>query len=422
MAIGGPQAVNKQPGGPPCAVNAAMPGAGEAGAVCKMVDAEAIARSSSVAEQVRQQVFDVLANGADICATLHTDGDASRAIAALQAACRILERAATDAGVAPARLEILVDNPEVTPAEAAAIRRDTVGDGVVHIVADSNRLRGSRGRDAVRARFWDELWQASARNRLRVAYAAPVCATSALLRSEPATSVLPRTHIEVPAGTAWVQLQLNLSSLRRRGALCTASLEDALRRSVTEGERLHDSAAWLTPAMRDDAWLNRRIAIVIDGIGDLVIQEGMDPSAFSTLEFLDRLLRRLQVVARDHSRTMARRTAHVPALDQTDPCRFLPRGAVRDTWHRRWTEVLATAGVRHRNLLAMSPWAVFPVSAPADFRFADLLPLLRYADACMLAGTRDLRDWNVSKFKEFHCRASAALQQRESRHQIAEGC
>jgi hypothetical protein len=399
-----------------------MPDECEAGAVCKLVDAEAIARSSTVAEQVRQQVFDVLVNGADICATLHTDGDVSQAVAALQTACRVLERAAADAGVAPARLEILVDNPEVTPAEAAAIRRDAIGDGVVHIVADSGCLRGSRGRDSVRARFWEELWQASARNRLRVAYAAPVCATSALLRSEPATSVLPRTHIEVPAGTAWVQLQLNVTGLRRGGALCTGSLEDALRRSVAEGERLHDSAAWLTPAMRNDAWLNRRVAIVIDGIGDLVMQEGLDPSAFATLEFLDRLLRRLQAVARDHSRAIARRTAHAPALDQTDPCRFLPRGAVRETWHRRWTEVLATAGVRHRNLLAMSPWAVFPASGPADFRFADLLPLLRYADACALAGTRDLRGWNVNKFREFHCRASAALQQRESRHQIAEGC
>ena len=422
MAIGGPHAVNKHTGGPFCPANAVIPDDCAAGAVCKLMDAEAIAQSSSVAEQVRQQVFDVLVNGAEICATLRTDRGNPQAVMALQAACKVLGRAAADAGVSPARLEILVDNPEVTPAKAAAIRRDTIGDGVVHIVADRNRLHGSRGPDSVRSRFWEELWQATTRNQLRVAYAAPVRATSALLRTEPTTSVLPRTHIEVPAGTAWVQLRLDLSGLRRGGALCTALLEDTLRRCVAQGERMHDSAAWLTPAMRDDAWLNRRIAIVVDGIGDLVVQEGLDPSAFSTLEFLDRLLRKVQDVARDHSRAIARQTAHAPALDQTDPCRFLPHGAVRDKWHRRWTEVLATAGVRHRNLLAMSPWAVFPCAAPADFRYADLLPLLRYADACVLGGTRDLRGWNVRKFREFHCRASAALQQRESRHQIAEGC
>ena len=169
-------------------------------------------------------------------------------------------------------------------------------------------------------------------------------------------------------------------------------------------------------------WLNRRLAIAVDGIGDLVVAAGLDPSAFSTLEFLDGVMREVQMVVRDQSRILAHQTAHAPALERTDPCRFLPSGAVRDAWHQRWTEMLATAGVRHRNLLVISPWAVFPTGERADFRYADLLPVLRYADACMLSGAPDLGRWTVNQFREFHCRANAALQQRESRHQIAEGC
>ena len=411
----------------PQARHGSVPGAGrpedavfdtgcETGGVCKRLDAETMVRSPGVAAQVRRQVFDVLVNGFELCVTVNIDAAGRHAVASLSAACEILAQAASDAGVSPARLEIVIDNPAISPAQAAAIRRDTIGDGFVHVVA------GQDGPAAAQARFWEELWEGAAATRLRVAYAAPVRAASALLRSEPATALLPRTHIEVPAGTAWVLLRVHLGGLGNGGEFCVASLERSLRQSVEEGEYLHDRAVWATPAMRDDAWLNRRIAIVIDGIGDLVVEEGLDPAAFSTLEFLDRLLQRVQAIVRDQSRAIADRTARVPALDQTDPCRFLPRSAVRDVWRRRWTEMLATAAVRHRNLLAIAPWSVFPARVPADFRFADLLPVLRYADACMLSGAPDMSQWNVNKFRYFHRRASAVLQQRESRHQIAEGC
>ncbi len=397
-------------------------GSCEPGGVCKLLDAAAIARSSGVAEQARQQAFDILVNGLGLSVTVRAEPGKSRAIASLAAACEVLAQAAADAGAAPERVEILIDHPSVNPAEAAGVRGDKMGAGFVHMVAGEGRLRGPGGCAPARGGFWHELWRGSPGARLQVAYAAPVRASSSLLRSEPATAILPRAHIEVPAGSAWVQLRVDLASFCSGGALCMASLEQALRRCVSRGEQLHDSTTWLTPAMRDDAWLNRRLAIAVHGIGDLVVAAGLDPSAFSTLEFLDRVMRGVQKAVRDQSRILARQTAHVPALERTDPCRFLPSGSVRDAWHQRWTEMLATAGVRHRNLLAMSPWGVFPAGEPADFRYADLLPVLRYADACMLSGAPDLGRWTVNQFREFHCRASAALQQRESRHQIAEGC
>lgn len=393
-----------------------------AGSVCKLLDAETLARSPGVADLTRKQVFDVLANGLELCIAVGTRPGSPRALKTLSTACEVLADAVAEAGVSPARLEILVDNPAIAPAEALAARRATIGDGIVHMVAGTDQLRGSRGREAVRDGFWHELWQGSAGACLRVAYSAAIRACSPLLRSEPATTVLPRVHLEVPAGTSWVQLSVDLPSLAGGRGLCMAALEEALRDCVESGERMHDKAVWATPPMREDAWLNRRMAIAIAGIGDLVVQQGMNPSAFSTLEFLDRLMNTAQSAVREQSRAIARRAGHVPALDQTDPCRFLPGGAVRDAWRKRWAEMLATASVRHRNLLAISPWSVFPAGSPADFRFADLLPVLRYADTCLLSGLPDLRRWNAGKFREFHCRASAALQQRESPHQIAEGC
>jgi hypothetical protein len=393
-----------------------------ASGVCKRFDAAALARSPGAAEQAGQQVFDILARGLDLSVTIGLAGDSADACAALSATCELLAGVAGDAGTAPARIEIVIDDPVIMPACAEAIRRDFLGAGVVHVVAGGNRLRAARNGDGERGSFWQQLWRARTGEVLRVAYAAQLRATSPLLRSEPATAVLPVAHIEVPADTAWTLLRVDLSDFRSGGGLCELSLEAALRERVEQGERRHDRAVWATPQMRDDAWLNRRLAIAIEGIGDFVVRQGMDPTAFSTLECLGHLLQSARNVVRAHSRLVAERTGYLPALEQTDPSRFLPPGEMHDAWRRRWTELLSTAAVRHRNLLAISPWSVFPTDQRADFRFADLLPVLRYADACMLSGVPDLQNWRLDEFSEFHCRASAALQQRVPRHQIAEGC
>jgi len=402
------------------AVNAGPGTEGSASGVCKLFDAETITGSAGAKEQARQQVFDILAQQLDLSVSLHTASDSSRADAALSAACEILADAARDAGVKPGRLQVVIDNPSISPERAATIRREQLGEGLVYIVASDAALRADRargGRD-----FWRELWEARNGTALRIAYASPVRASSLLLRSEPATAVLPRTHIEVPAGTAWVQFRVSLADFLNGGRFCTSSFEQALRNCVGQGERIHDEARWATPQMRDDAWLNRRLAVSVVGIGDLVAASGRDPAAFSTLEYLGQLLQSVRRVLCDQTRAMATRSANLPALEQTDPCRYLPPGEVRDAWRRRWAEMLATAAVRHRNLLVLAPWSIFPAGRPADFRYANLLPILRFADTCTLAETPDICHWNVKNFRDFHCRASAALHQREARYQIAEGC
>ena len=108
----------------------------------------------------------------------------------------------------------------------------------------------------------------------------------------------------------------------------------------------------------------------------------------------------------------------MPALDQADPGRLLPGGRIGEGWAWRWRQALEAAAVRNRNLLVLSPWSIFPPGS-ADLRFANLLPLLRYADVCCFDEPRDSTAWNPSEFRNFHQQAAAVLQQRNVAHQIA---
>jgi hypothetical protein len=108
----------------------------------------------------------------------------------------------------------------------------------------------------------------------------------------------------------------------------------------------------------------------------------------------------------------------VPALDQADPGRLLPGGRIGDGWAWRWRQALEAAAVRNRNILALSPWSIFPPGA-ADYRYANLLPLLRHADVCRFDQPCDISHWNLRDFKNFHQQAAAVLHQRGAAHQIA---
>jgi DNA topoisomerase VI subunit B len=63
---------------------------------------------------------------------------------------------------------------------------------------------------------------------------------------------------------------------------------------------------------------------------------------------------------------------------------------------------------------------LFPAGTAADFRYAELLPLLRHADACAVNKTVSIAHWNPKEFKCFHQRARAVLQQRCTTSLIAE--
>ena len=388
----------------------------------KLVDAAAIANSPAAADQVCEQVFDILVRGEALSVSLgrvDADGDGGGLYGE---ACGVLARALREAGARPAQLEIVVEGGSIEPRQAALLRCEALGRGIVHILTHGNGpgIAQDAGR---REAFWRELWRCRSGGMLRLAYKYQVTTPCPLLADEAVGAVLPQTQLQVPVGSAWLQFGVNLG--RFPGAshgLCEKTLEQVLRACVELGESLHDDVRWPTAQMRADAWMNRRLGIAIHGLGDLVLRKAMDPRAFSTFEYLGRLLQRVRHILWDQSRAIALRGAHVPAIERTNPGRMLPNGARRDDWHRRWSDAVASAAIRHRNLLVLSPWSVFPEDRPAEFRFADLLPVLRFADGCTLAGAPDLRHWNVNTFKAFHLRACAVLQQRDAAHQIAERC
>lgn len=408
-----------------CGVRLPAPGGGPehiGAGVSKLVDAAAIAGSQAAADQVCEQVFDILVRGEALSISLTGVGAEGDGNGLYVAACDLLSRALRAAGANPARLEIVVEEQSIAPQQAAVLRCGALGRGAVHILTDGNGA-GVPQEPRRREEFWRQLWRGRLGGVLRVAYSYQVTTPCPLLADEAADTVLPQTQLQVPAGSAWLQFGIDLGRLPEgHQGPCDVALERALRACVELGESLHDEVRWPTPQMRADGWMNRRLGIAVHGLGDLVRRRAMDPTAFSTLEYLGRLLKRVRHILWEQSRVIALRDAYAPAIERTDPGRMLPSGARRDDWHRRWSDTVTPVAIRHRNLLALSPWSVFPKGRPAEFRYADLLPVLRFADVCTLAGAPDLLRWNVNTFKAFHLRACAVLQQREAAHQIAEPC
>ncbi len=227
--------------------------------------------------------------------------------------------------------------------------------------------------------------------------------------------------LQVPVGTAWTPMQVNLAKFANgRGEFNEPALREYLQRCVELGESSHDNVDWPTAAMRHDSWLNRRIAITVSGIGDLTKLCCMDPRSFATLKKLSRLMQGVRGVINDFSRQLALQTAYLPALDLSDPSRGSGCDVVRLDWQKRWRKALDFAAIRHRNLLAMSPWSVFPTGEPADSRYSDLLPLLEFADACAFPARPCLRGWNANEYKHFHRHAWAVLERRDARQLFAE--
>ena len=263
--------------------------------------------------------------------------------------------------------------------------------------------------------YWTELWKLRGAGRRHVAFADFVVPQCPLLSAETANSVLPSLGLQVPAGSAWVTMRVELARfLKADGILDEGALQRSLETCVDVGEELHNVVSWPTPDMQHDAWLNRRLGITVTGFGDLLQIRRMDPGNHDSLRFLNQLLIRIRETLQSRSRAIARRSERLPAITLSDPSHTLPSGGVREDWRRCWRQAVQASLVRHRNLLVISPWALFPAGTAADFRYAELLPLLRHADTCAVNKTVSIAHWNPKEFKCFHRRAWAVLQQRSA--------
>jgi hypothetical protein len=317
--------------------------------------------------------------------------------AALVEFFRILAAGRAQAGLESAELEVTIDASHAPPDAAYYLARHRFGAGAVNVLADA----------AAFARWQDWLWRTRLDARRRFACWPLVRSSSPLLAAEPACDVLPGVALQVPVQTAWLCARVQLDRfVRPGGELDPDTLGRELEDIVDAADRMHDEVDWATPAMRQDAWLNRRLAIRLDGIGDLVRALGLDPGRHGTLESLKELFGFLRGGVFRRSRQLAGSGEILPAI-----AAGAPHGAAADeerafAWRQRWLHAVRLSATRHRNLLAMSPWSVFPGGDP-DFRYADLLPLLEHADCCAIDGQPPLGSWSRNKYVAFHARLRA---------------
>ena len=385
------------------------------------VDASSLLGSERVAALLANQLLPILSAGLPlaVCVSrLGKPGLAEARLARLMDLCRELAR---DLGPVSGQLELAIDGDVASPLAIVRLVDDKLGRVPLHLGISKHRLKPAKteAAEAANRRFWEEITAPEAAS-LHTILATDVVAASPLLVAEHATAVEPGSGLLIPSGSAWAPATIDLSEYTRRGELDHVALEPALERAMDHADSLHELIEWPTPAMRQDAWLNRRLSVMLTGIGDWLAQAGHDPSCPAVLAMLERLLRWVLTVLKARSRSSVTAAEPLPAIAHNDPCRGLRAGPLRDDWRNRWRRAVQDHALRHRNLLAMSPWALHPRQPAFEPRYLNLLPLLRHAHVVSLRRGAGAPIVDATKFRDLHQRLHAVLQQRAAAHQIAQ--
>lgn len=258
------------------------------------------------------------------------------------------------------------------------------------------------------AEVWEHLWAMRHLAPVSTMLPAVVSSPCPLLPDEVAGGVLVASLTSIPGDTAWVPLEVDLVQyLARDGRLRMPLLDAALRSAVEKGEQRHEQMRWPGSALHHDSRLNRRLAVFVRGWGDVVARGNGDPESLVTLRDMQQLVEHVITMLTAASRAIAERNGYCPALDVAG-AQVLRHGREMSA---RWQRAVVENAVRHRNLLTLSPWDVFPRQEPADFRYTNLLPLLKCANSVSFRRDVDIGHWNVREFKGFHERVSAILRQ-----------
>jgi hypothetical protein len=254
--------------------------------------------------------------------------------------------------------------------------------------------------------LWQRLWEMRQITPVGAMLPAGVISACPLLPDEPADSVLLATLVQVPGDTAWVRFELSLTDYANEcGELDIARLDDELRTCVTQGDAAHDHEAWHNYRQSQDSLANRRLSVFVRGWGDLALRRGSDPGSIAVLAELSELAAGIANTLVDASRCLAQQRGYCPAIDVAG-ARVLRHG---QEMNARWRNAIRDNAVRHRNLLTLSPWDVFPQHCGADARYMNLLPLLRRAHSISMHRDIDISSWNMRTFREFHERIAALL-------------
>ena len=359
-------------------------------------------------------------------ALFFTDLDHGEAAAAsLQAVCSRIRSAEIEAGCRDAIIATSIFSHQM-PMQAYLLHCTAhLGRGPRYVLLDSLQFQhhSCEQVQSESERNWSFLWQQRmSSDRILPAYAAAVRTPCPLLSDEASGGVLPGYGIQAPDSSAWLRIELPLPRFAdAAGALSWPALSRAIACSVESGDRLLDALHWSDPAQRHDARQNRRLAVCVTGIGDLVLRRREDPADLGCLQWLGETIGRVHEELWAGSRQLAAGAAPLPALQQSDPSTRWQDARHRDDWRRRWQKALANVAVRHRNLLVISPYSVLPAHCGNAARYTDLLPVLEHADAFGFADPPSFRHWNIKDFKHFHRRSWAVIQRQKSASFVAAG-
>jgi len=256
------------------------------------------------------------------------------------------------------------------------------------------------------ALVWQHVWEMRDLAPVGTLLPAAVSSSCPLLPNEAASGVLVSTLTPVPDNSAWVPLEVDLRHyLCSEGGVKRPLLNQALKDAVTAGERGHEEARWAGSAQHYDSRTNRRLAILVRGWGDVVAQGKAKPDSLDALREVQDLAQHVVATLAAASRSIADTHGYCPALDIAGAS-VLQHGKEMNA---RWRRAVGDNAVRHRNLLSLSPWDVFPQREPADFRYTNLLPLLKCANSVSFRREVEISHWNVKEFRGFYERVSAIL-------------
>lgn len=396
-----------------------------AGGAAIRVSVQQTLQSPLAAEHLMRRVTLLLHEQVPLTLALWELGAEDESVRALEDFCGILRASLEAERLGAGKLGISMQSHLVPLKAYLLICTAILGRAPRYIVLDSLQMR-HHDCDIVQAEAdsnWSFLWSVrNASPTVVPAYAASVTTRCPLLGDETATAILPETGQQVPVESAWLPMQISLEDFSNgRGRLHWESLETALHEAVDAGDQVLEQLYWHMPQQRNDAWQNRRLAISIDGIGDLVVERGADPGDLRCLQWIDQAVARIHAILWNRSRTLAQQTEPLPALLSNWPAVSWDCDIKKSDWDVRWRRAVANSAVRHRNILVMSPYSVLPRRSTASYDFVDLLPVLHHADAFSFANPRVDGFRSCTEFATFHRRAWAVMQRRNAASLVAAG-
>ena len=387
--------------------------------VALTIDARAAVESQAGLTRFQNQVGDILSRSLPLSVAITGLEELDAASVVFAQVCSCIAACAVRLGTQPGDIEIVIAAHAMSPLTAWKARCESLERGPLYLVAGEHDLRMVSGDHARFQEFWQELWQLRSEQHLRLACAPLVRSHCPLLAHEIGATVLPQAAVQVPTGSAWI---CQLIELRRfanaSGVLDRERLRSELQRCIDQGLAAHAHTDWPTASLRHDSWLNRRLAINLTGIGDLVQRRRQDPRQIACLATLRKTLRWIRMTLTEYSARVALSDELLPAIAQFDPVWSLRSD--RDQWQARWSAAIKEHARACRNLVVMSPWSVFPTTNDPDPAYMNLLPLLDFADACAFPRSPRLASWNSKDFMQLYQRTWAVLERRNGAQWFAE--